>query len=58
MRHHVSERADICWPEIELMKSIRDIPLGELDGALLGISLPDPLNNSRQAGVKLSCLGG
>ena len=40
------------------MKSIRDIPLGDIYGNLLGNSPPDPLKKSRQAGVKLHCLGG
>ena len=56
--YHVSELANICWPEIALTKIIIDIPLGDPDRYLLGISLPDPLKNSRQAGVKLNCLEG
>ena len=40
------------------MKIIRDIPLGDPYGTLLGISLPDPLKKSCQAGVKLNYFGG
>ena len=54
----VSKLYKIYWPDIAPMKIIRDIPLGEPDGDLLGISLPDPLEKLRHAGSKLNCLGG
>ena len=52
--HHIIKLADICWTEIALMKIIRYIPLGDPDGTLLGISLPDTLKKPRQEGVKLN----
>ena len=40
------------------MEGIGDVPLGEIDGDLLGIFLPDSLYKSLQERAKLHGLGG
>ena len=40
------------------MKIIGYVPLGETDGALLGVILPDSLEKSRRERTKLHRLGG
>ena len=39
------------------MEGIRDVPIGKLDGSLLGASLPDSLEKSCHARAKLYGFG-